>query len=110
VDDSKLKDEVMRPRIAKVSLAKPTLKDASKGTLFGTQEDALAFVGKKAKKGEKFNLWVQEEGELEWDKVGALVKTARGVKVVPVLDGDKEPGWKPVPDDELPPAPSRDDD
>jgi hypothetical protein len=58
VDDSKLEDEVMRPRIAKVSLAKPTHKDGSKGTLFGTQEDALAFVGKKAKKGEKFKLWV----------------------------------------------------
>jgi hypothetical protein len=79
------------------------------GTLFSTQEDAVAFVG-KAKKGEKFNLWVQEEGKLEWAKVGALVKTLRGVKAVSVLDGDKEPGVRPVPDDELPPLPRGDDD
>jgi hypothetical protein len=98
------------PKIAKVSLAKPTHKDGSNGTPFSTQEDAVAFVRTTAKKGEKFNLWVQEEGKLEWAKVGALVKTARGVKAVRVLDGDKEPGVKPVPDDELPPLPRGDDD
>src|ERR1700692_219923 len=32
----------------------PTHKDGSNGTLFNTQEDAVAFV-RKAKKGEKFN-------------------------------------------------------
>jgi hypothetical protein len=52
-----------------VSLAKATPQDGSKGTPFSTQEEALAFVRKTAKKGEKRTPWVQVEGQLYWDKL-----------------------------------------
>jgi hypothetical protein len=69
------------------SVSPPRVHDPSKGHLFATCEDAMAFVG-TARAGEHVALWVRRANAMAWFKMGLLKTTRRGLRALRTTSGE----------------------
>jgi hypothetical protein len=85
------------------SVSPARVRDPSKGDIFATCEDAMAFVG-TARTGVHVALWVRRANATAWFKMGLLKRTRRGLRALRTTSGELRPEPE-VPDE--PPAPLR---